>query len=213
MVISRKAQLLAVWKKNAVVLSLAFFAAFAGVLLSLLSPPPALQHYHVRNVTMERVLGWAARSSPFSYHPADELCGDGKAQVVVLSADNAATISAAGQPSSFDLICRQPTLAPEAFVTLAVVFIALLAMIANQPPDVCMLGATLVLLVWPWTASDGNGILSESAAFQGFANAGVLTVGVLFVVARAVNETGIVRSLMASILGGLVTLQFTIYSG
>ena len=48
-------------------------------------------------------------------------------------------------------------------------------MINEAPPDLAMLGATLVLLLWPWTDDkDGPGIISESEAWQGFSNSGVV---------------------------------------
>ena len=64
-----------------------------------------------------------------------------------------------------------------------------------------MLGATLLLLLWPWEDSPGKGIISEAQAWQGFSNGGVLTVGALFVVAKAVDSTGVVSIVMKKILG------------
>lgn len=68
---------------------------------------------------------------------------------------------------------------------LGVTLTALCLMISGSPPDLCMLAATLVLVLWPWTQT-GAGIISETEAWQGFSNKGVLTVGALFVVAKAV---------------------------
>ena len=109
----------------------------------------------------------------------------------------------------FKLSCQDARLSRKAYVTIAVTLVSLLAMIKDCPPDICMLGATLVLLLWPWAGvvetSTGpgsrRGIITEAEAWQGFSNTGVLTVGALFVVARAVDETGAVERFMKRILG------------
>merc|ERR1711871_415028 len=102
---------------------------------------------------------------------------------------------------NFDITCEQPRLSRRAFFTLGLTLTTLALMMAGQPPDICMLICTLALLLWPWVDSPGKGIISEDEAWQGFSNKGVLTVGALFVTARAVDETGIVSLIMQRVLG------------
>lgn len=72
----------------------------------------------------------------------------------------------------------------EAWLTLAVVVLLFVALVRNSvPPDVAFLGAAVLLALM--------GIISPAEAFAGFANEGVLTVAVLFVVAAGLRETGV----------------------
>ncbi len=71
----------------------------------------------------------------------------------------------------------------EAWITLAVTALALLALIREwAAPDAVFLGATIVLALL--------GIIPVGEALRGFSNPGVLTVGALFVVTAALRETG-----------------------
>ncbi len=71
----------------------------------------------------------------------------------------------------------------DALVVIAVV-IAVLALLASSrfPPDLVLLGGLTALLV--------TGVLDESEALGGFANEGMITIGVLFVVSAGIIETG-----------------------
>jgi di/tricarboxylate transporter len=89
---------------------------------------------------------------------------------------------------------------PEAWFTLAVLACAFFALVRNfAPPDlVFLLGTTLLALV---------GIITPKEAFAGFANEGMLTVAVLFVVAAGLEQTGVLAYVGQQILGGAKTVN------
>jgi di/tricarboxylate transporter len=60
-------------------------------------------------------------------------------------------------------------------------------------PDIIMMGVLLVLLIF--------GILEPQEAVQGFANQGVITVAMLYIVAAAMKETGAMSRITAVLLG------------
>ena len=102
----------------------------------------------------------------------------------------------------FVLTCQQPRLSRKAFLTIAVTSASLIAMMRDVAPDISMLAATLVLLLWPWGAANGGGnILTGAEAWQGFSNEAVLSVGALFIVAKGVDETGAVDRMFRGLLG------------
>ncbi len=82
----------------------------------------------------------------------------------------------------------------EAWLTLAVVIVCFAAMaFTSAAPDVVMsAGLTLLLL---------SGVLLPAEALSGFANQGMLTVAVLYVVVSGLTETGAVGWLVQNILG------------
>ena len=65
--------------------------------------------------------------------------------------------------------------------------------IGRFAPDIIMMGVLLILLVF--------GILQPDEAIQGFANQGVITVAMLYIVAAAMKETGAMSRLTATMLG------------
>ena len=78
------------------------------------------------------------------------------------------------------------TLGLPAWTTLAVVTLVVgLLIFTRNSPDVILLGGLILLLT--------AGILTPAEAFSGLANPGMITVGVLFVVAAALRETGVIR--------------------
>ena len=82
----------------------------------------------------------------------------------------------------------------EAWTTIAVAVAGLLAMARNlAAPDLVMMGQLVLLLAL--------GILTPKEAAAGFANEGMLTVAVLFVVAAAIQETGALDALARVVLG------------
>ena len=81
----------------------------------------------------------------------------------------------------------------EAWLTLGVTQCLFLALVRNAPPDLLFLGATSFLALC--------GVISPMEAFAGFANPGVMTVGLLFVVAAGLRETGVLDFLGQLILG------------
>ena len=86
------------------------------------------------------------------------------------------------------------TLGWDAWITLAVVAIVLNFLIFTRiSPDAILLGGLVLLLT--------TGILTPVEAFSGFANPGMITVGVLFVVAAALRETGVINLIVRHLLG------------
>ncbi len=82
----------------------------------------------------------------------------------------------------------------DAWFTLAVVLVMLLALIRElAPPAALVLGATTILLV--------VGVIDEGQAFSGFSNSAPLTVAALYVLARAADKTGLLGPLVARLLG------------
>jgi anion transporter len=85
-------------------------------------------------------------------------------------------------------------LGTDAWLTLAVLLLVLVGLVRDWlGPDVLMTGAVAVLMV--------AGVVTPSEALAGFANAGVLTVAGLFVVARAVEQSGALDRLTRWALG------------
>ncbi|HWB19275.1 MAG TPA: SLC13 family permease [Phycisphaerales bacterium] len=75
------------------------------------------------------------------------------------------------------------TMTTQAWITLGVLLLVLLLMaLTGIGADLIMIAALTVLLC--------TGVLTTKEAFSGFANEGMLTVGVLFVIAAAIRETG-----------------------
>jgi di/tricarboxylate transporter len=72
----------------------------------------------------------------------------------------------------------------DALLTLGIIAVVLFALVRNlAPADVVFLGATSFLAAC--------GVITPTEAFAGFANEGVLTVAVLFVVAASLRDTGV----------------------
>jgi len=82
----------------------------------------------------------------------------------------------------------------DAWIALAVIAGCLLALIfSRRPPDMILCGGVVVLLVL--------GVLTPKEALAGMSNEGMVTVGVLFIVAQALSETGVVSWISHSMLG------------
>ncbi len=82
----------------------------------------------------------------------------------------------------------------EAWLTLIVVVATLGVLVAElAAPSIAVLGAVTVLLVL--------GIIDVEAGFAGFSNAAPLTVAALYVVAAAVQKTGLLERLTSVLLG------------
>lgn len=83
---------------------------------------------------------------------------------------------------------------PDALLTLATVLAVLLALtLTSVGPDLVMIAALTFLL--------SSGVLDTRQALAGFANEGLITVGVLFIVATGLRETGGMAWLAQRILG------------
>lgn len=82
----------------------------------------------------------------------------------------------------------------EAWLTLGVTGLILLLLIRDTaPPDLVFVGAMVVLLVF--------GVIDTKTALAGFANPGVLTIAMLFVVTSALQETGLMEAAGQRLLG------------
>jgi Na+/H+ antiporter NhaD/arsenite permease-like protein len=82
----------------------------------------------------------------------------------------------------------------EAWLTAGVVAALLAALIATRiPVDVAFLAALAVLLV--------GGVVTPTEALAGFANEGVVTVAILYVVVSGIRETGGVQRISRNLLG------------
>lgn len=83
----------------------------------------------------------------------------------------------------------------EVVVTVAVITGVLALLITDRlPPSVSVLGGLVVLLV--------SGVLTADQALAGFSNPAPFTVAALYVVARAVEKTGVLQPVLRSALAG-----------
>ncbi|CAA0078225.1 Uncharacterised protein [Zhongshania aliphaticivorans] len=82
----------------------------------------------------------------------------------------------------------------EAWIALSVIAGCLLTLIfSRRPPDMVLCGGVVILLLL--------GVLTPKEALAGMANEGMVTVGVLFIVAQALSETGVVNWISLNVLG------------
>lgn len=81
----------------------------------------------------------------------------------------------------------------KSYVTIELMLISLVFMLNNQPPDLVMLFVTTILMLFK--------IISVSEAIEGMSSSSVLAIGVLFVVAKGLEEVGTVELLLGSALG------------
>ncbi|MCH8553310.1 MAG: SLC13 family permease, partial [Natronospirillum sp.] len=82
----------------------------------------------------------------------------------------------------------------EAYFTLALTACVLITLITTRiGPDVILMAALAVLVV--------TGILAPEQALVGFANPGVITIAVLYIVAAGLKETGAIQFLTGRLLG------------
>ncbi len=88
----------------------------------------------------------------------------------------------------------------EAWFTLGVIGLVMLALVRNWAgPDAVMLGG-LTLLMTGGLFSDGR-LPGPAEAIMGFSNEGLITIGVLFVVALGMSQTGAMDLLASPLLG------------
>lgn len=88
----------------------------------------------------------------------------------------------------------------EAYLTLAVIASALGALAFTRvAADVILMGGLIVLVL--------SHVLTPQEALQGFANTGVMTIAVLYVIAAGLKETGAVHWIAHSLLGQPKNLQ------
>ncbi len=79
-------------------------------------------------------------------------------------------------------------------ITLAVLVAAVIGMVfLRTPPDITLLGGLTIVLVF--------GVVETKDALAGFANEGLITVGVLFVVSAGLNQTGAMATVGQQLLG------------
>lgn len=85
-------------------------------------------------------------------------------------------------------------MSPEAWITLLVVIVTVVALARDwAPPAVAILGSNLFLLI--------IGVIDVDQSLAGFSNPAPLTVAALFVVARAVERSGALQPIVLSLLG------------
>ncbi len=83
---------------------------------------------------------------------------------------------------------------PDAWLTLATVALLLAGLVRNwAPPDVLLVASVVVLAL--------AGVITPAQAFAGFANPGMLTVAMLFIVAAALQDTGVLDAVSRGLLG------------
>lgn len=88
----------------------------------------------------------------------------------------------------------------DAYFTLALVVSALITLAFTRiSPDVVLMAALAFLVV--------SGILTPAEALQGFANQGVMTIAVLYVLAAGLKETGAVQFLAHKLFGQPETIR------
>ncbi|NQV06921.1 SLC13 family permease [bacterium] len=82
----------------------------------------------------------------------------------------------------------------ESWLTVAVVAVAVVALAREMvPPSMAILGATVTLLV--------AGVLEPAEAFSGFSNPAPVSVAGLYVVAGAIERTGVLNGVIGPVLG------------
>ncbi|MGC1275490.1 MAG: SLC13 family permease [Planctomycetaceae bacterium] len=82
----------------------------------------------------------------------------------------------------------------DAWLTLGLTGLIFLVLIRDAaPPDIVFLGAMTVLLLF--------GVIDTTTAFAGFANPGVITIAMLFIVTAALQETGLMEAAGQRLLG------------
>lgn len=82
----------------------------------------------------------------------------------------------------------------DAWLTLGLTGLILLVLIRDSaPPDIVFLGSMVVLLLF--------GVIDTKTAFAGFANPGVITIAMLFIVTAALQETGLMEAAGQRLLG------------
>jgi len=83
----------------------------------------------------------------------------------------------------------------QAWLTFGVVVAMFVAMVRGvASPPTAILGAVIVLLA--------TGVIDAKQAFAGFSNSAPITVAALYVLARAIEDTGALRPIVAAALGG-----------
>ena len=88
----------------------------------------------------------------------------------------------------------------EVWFVIAVIALIVISLMRNwAPPDLVLLGASLVCGV--------SGIITPTQVFAGFVNEGTLTIAALFVVAAAMSETGALDSVQRWMFGQSETEQ------
>ena len=81
----------------------------------------------------------------------------------------------------------------DSYLVMALYLYALLIMANDAPPDLVMLGFTLILVF--------ADIIKDKDAWSGFCSTSVLAIGALLVVARALEETRAIEAVLLPILG------------
>jgi len=82
----------------------------------------------------------------------------------------------------------------QAWITIAVIITTVVVLVRDLlPPALTLLGGTTILLV--------TGVIDVAQAFSGFCNPAPITIGALYIIARAVDKTGALQPIVARTLG------------
>lgn len=158
---------------------LAFLAVavlFSGLFWGLYpEPTPKIV---VVNATVTQVEGWATKAAP---------CNTGG------SASHMTEVGAI-----FQYHCQAVKLGNPAYFTILVVLCALVLMVASYPPDLTLLGCTIIFVA--------SGVLTPAQGFVGFSSTAVLSVASMFIVVKCLEENGSVDLVARLFLGKPTTL-------
>jgi len=82
----------------------------------------------------------------------------------------------------------------QAWITIVVIIMTVVVLVRDLlPPALTLLGGTTILLV--------TGVIDVDHAFSGFCNPAPITIGALYIIARAVDKTGALQPIVARTLG------------
>lgn len=98
----------------------------------------------------------------------------------------------------------------EGWLTLAVILAALIAMATHKASPLAALFVALTTLMTTAAVTGTSRLMTPTEAASGFGNVGLITVGLLFVVASGLTRTGSIQWLIQPLLGqakGLASAQ------
>ena len=85
----------------------------------------------------------------------------------------------------------------KSWITIELTLVALVLLLHNHPPEWVMLGVTAVLLLL--------NIITPADAIKGMGSSSILAIGVLFPVAKGLEQAGTVEVLLSAVLGAPTT--------
>eukprot|EP00658_Telonema_sp_P-2_P040668 TRINITY_DN29083_c0_g1_i1.p1 TRINITY_DN29083_c0_g1~~TRINITY_DN29083_c0_g1_i1.p1 ORF type:complete len:359 (+),score=86.82 TRINITY_DN29083_c0_g1_i1:57-1079(+) len=150
-------------------------------------PPKPEKHQNVLCRRLERMRKGVVRI--VCNHPASVIIAfAGWLTLILLS-----TVSDPICVDSLDGSGTEACLESDSYWTISLLLGALLLMANEAPPDLVMLAFTVLLNM--------SSVITDAEAWAGFSSTSVLSIGALFVVARALEETRAVEKLLLPLLG------------